>query len=123
MNWITIAWPMVAAACLTLGLIELRIGLGRPVDAARLLFSVSAFATATVCGIELAVMHADSVAQVKALLRWGDVGVGVMIASLTAFIWVYFRSGNKWLAFAGPGLYFVGQYLTFFLPAEILPTY
>ena len=26
MNWITITWPMVAAACLTLGLVELGIG-------------------------------------------------------------------------------------------------
>ena len=29
MNWMTIASPMVAAACLTLGLIELRISLSR----------------------------------------------------------------------------------------------
>jgi len=120
MNWITIAWPMVAAICVTLGLIELRIGLARPIDAARLLFSVSAFATAAVCGIELAVMHADNPDRVKALLRWGDIGVGVMIASLTAFIWVYFRSGNKWLAFAGPGLYAVGVIFDFLPPRRSL---
>jgi hypothetical protein len=44
---------VVAAVCVTLGLIELRIGLTRPVDAARLLFSVSAFAAAVVCGLEM----------------------------------------------------------------------
>ena len=42
MNWLPIAWPMVAGACLTLGLIELRIGLTQPPRAARLLFALSA---------------------------------------------------------------------------------
>jgi two-component system, LuxR family, sensor kinase FixL len=120
MNWITIAWPMVAAACLMLAMIELRIGLVRPMDAARLLFSVSAFATAAVCGLELAMMHADSPAQFQTLLRWGDVGVGVMIASLTAFIWIYFRSGTRWLALAGPGLYAVAVVFDFLPPRRSL---
>ena len=46
MNWINIAWPMVAAACLTLGFINLAIGLAQPPRAARLLFFVSAAAAA-----------------------------------------------------------------------------
>ena len=120
MNWITVAWPMVAAACLTLGLMELRIGLSRPVDAARLAFSVSAFATATVCGLELAMMQADTPVQFQALLRWLDVGGGVMIAALAAFIWVYFRSGNKWLALAGPGLYAAAIVFDFLPPGSSL---
>lgn len=113
MNWITIAWPMVAAASLTLGLIELRIGLARPVDAARLLFSLSAFAVAVLCGLELAMMRADSAAEFQALLRGLDVAAGVVIASLAAFIWVYFRSGTWWLALAGPGLYAVALVFDF----------
>jgi two-component system sensor kinase FixL len=99
---------MVAAICLTLGLIELRIGLARPVDSARLLFAFSAFLTAAVCGTELAMMRAESAAQFQVLLRWGDVGSGLMVISLAAFIWVYFRSGNKWLALAVPCLWGAG---------------
>jgi len=53
MNWISIAWPMVTAACLTLGLIELRVGLGQPQRALRLLFSLSAFSVAAIAGLEL----------------------------------------------------------------------
>jgi len=105
MNWITIGWPMVAAVCLTLGLMELRIGLARPRDTARVLFALTAFAVAAVCGLELAMMCADSAAQFQTLLRVLDVAAGVMIASVAAFIWVYFRSGTWWLALAGPGLY------------------
>ena len=62
MNWITIAWPMVAGACLTLGLIELRVGLAQPGRAARLVFAVSAFAVASVSGFELALMRTDILA-------------------------------------------------------------
>src|SRR5450432_1362801 len=115
MNWITITWPMVAATCLTLGLIELRIGLARAVDTARLLFSLSAFATAAVCGVELAMMQTKSPVQFHELLRWGDVLCELMFASLAAFIWVYFRPGNKWLALAGPCVWGVA------LMADFLP--
>jgi hypothetical protein len=46
MNWMTITWPMVAAACLTLGLIELGIGIAQRPRAPRLLFALSAFTVA-----------------------------------------------------------------------------
>jgi two-component system sensor kinase FixL len=104
MNWMTITWPMVAAVCLTLGLIELRIGVARPVDVARLLFSLSAFATAGECGCELALMHAASPAQFQVILHWADALIVLMLSSLAGFIWAYFRSGNKWLALAVPCL-------------------
>ena len=117
MNWITIAWPMVAAACLTLGLIELRIGLTQPPRAARLLFALSAFAVAGISGLELALSRADNLADWWPLMRWLESAVGALVVSLTAFIWVYFGTGNKWLAFAVPGLYAVG--LTFdYLPGS-----
>ncbi|HRD88538.1 MAG TPA: ATP-binding protein [Accumulibacter sp.] len=113
MNWITIVWPMVASACLTLGLIELRIALTRPLDGARLLFSLSAFAAAAACGLELAMMRADNTLQFQALLNGFDVAAGVVIASLVGFVWLYFRCGNKWLALAGPAIYSVGLVFEF----------
>jgi len=60
MNWITVAWPMLAAACLTLGLIELRIGVGPRPRAPRLLFALSAFAVAAIAEkIALAALKGD----------------------------------------------------------------
>lgn len=108
MNWITIAWPMVAGACLTLGLMNLAIGLVEPAPAARLLFALSAFAVACISGLELALMRTDVLAQWWPLMRSMDIAVGVMIVSLTAFIWVYFGTGKGWLALAVPGTYAVG---------------
>lgn len=108
MNWITLTWPMVAAACLTLGLIELRIGLAQPPRAARLLFALSALTVACIAALELALMQAAALADWSRVMHWLDTAVGVMLLSLTAFIWVYFGTGNQWLALAVPGLYAVG---------------
>ncbi len=108
MNWIDISWPMVAGACLTLGLIELRIGLAQPAPAARLLFALSAFTVASISGLELALMRTNVMSEWWPLMRWLDIAVGVMMVSLTALVWVFFGTGNKWLAIAVPVLYTVG---------------
>ncbi len=108
MNWITLTWPMVAGACLTLGSIELRIGIAQPPRAARLLFALSAFAVAAISGSELALMQSDTLADWWRAMRLLDIAVGVMLLSLTAFIWVYFGTGRKSLALAVPTLYLMG---------------
>ena len=107
MSWITITWPMVAGGCLLLGLLELRVALAQSPRGARLLFALSAFAVAAFSGVELALMHADTVAQAAVLLHIIDVGVGLVLALLTGFVWVYFGTGNKWLALSVPGIYVV----------------
>jgi PAS domain S-box-containing protein len=108
MNWITVIWPMVAAACLTLGLIELRIGVGQRPRAPRLLFALSAFAVAAIAALELALLRADTLAQWWPVMRGLDIAVGVMLVSLAAFVWVYFGTGNKWLAWLVACLYVAG---------------
>lgn len=106
---------MVSAACLTLGVLELRIAMSQRQRSARLLFSLSAIAMAAFSGVELALMRADTLADAAALLRAIDVGVGVVLVSLTGFVWVYFGTGNKWLALSVPSLYAVA------LIPDILP--
>jgi two-component system sensor kinase FixL len=108
MNWITVTWLLVAGAILTLGLIELCIGLAHPPRAARLMFSLSAFVMALGCGNDLAMMRADTIISAAVLLRRGDFAVGAIFVSLTAFIWAYLGAGRKWLALACPILYVVG---------------
>ncbi len=107
MNWMTITWPMVAAACITLGLIELSIGLVQR-RAPRLVFALSAFTVACVAALELALMRTDVLAEWWTLMRLLDIAVGVMLVSLMAFIWTYFGNGRKWLALAVPVLYVMG---------------
>jgi hypothetical protein len=65
MNRITVSQPMVGAASLALGL---RIGLAQPPRAAPLVFSLCAFAIAALCGWELVIMRADTIAAAAALI-------------------------------------------------------
>ncbi len=108
MNWITVSWPMVGAASLTLGLVELRLGLAQPPGAARLLLSLSALAMAALSGLELALMRMQTVVGAATVLRWMDLALGTVIVALTGFIWVYFGTGRKWFALAVPILYALG---------------
>ena len=114
MNWMTITWPMVAAACLTLALIELGIGLAQRPRAPRLLFALSAFTVACVAALELALMQTDVLAEWWLVTRLLDTAVGIMLVSLTAFIWTYFGTGRKWLALAIPFIYAIGLSFDFF---------
>ena len=108
MNWIDFLWPMVTGACLTLGLINLRIGFTEKPRTARLLFSLSCFAVALVSAMELTMMRADSTTRYEDFLGWGNFAAWLALSSLTAFIWVFFRAGNKWLALSGPAVYGAG---------------
>ncbi len=99
---------MVAGACLTLGLIELRIGIAQPPRAARLLFALSAFAVAAISCSELALLQTDTLAGWWRVTLFLDTAVGVMLLALSGFIWVYFGTGRRSLALAVPALYLMG---------------
>ncbi|HMH12623.1 MAG TPA: ATP-binding protein [Edaphobacter sp.] len=104
MTWMTILWPMVTGACVTMSLINLGIGLRQKPRAPYLLFSLNAFAVAVFSYLELAIMRTDSPAEYLALLRWADFAVAALVLSLTAFVWVFFGTGRRWLALLAAGL-------------------
>ena len=54
MNWIDIAWPMMGAATLTLGVLHLLVWLRARANRARLVFFVAAASVAALSIIELA---------------------------------------------------------------------
>jgi two-component system, LuxR family, sensor kinase FixL len=122
MNWISIAWSMLAASSLTLGLLYLAIGLTLPPRGARLFFSLNAFAVAGFSTWELEFMRADSVARFETLLRWGNLSILLVIVSVVGFIWFFFKSGTKWLAVAGPVLFAIAIVFDYF-PRGSLLTY
>jgi two-component system sensor kinase FixL len=104
MNWIMFIWPMVTAACVTIGLIHLRIGLRRTPEAAHVMFALTAFVVAAFSCLELAMIRADSAAHYLELQRWIDFAGVAVVVSMTAFVWVFFGTGRKWLALVGCGL-------------------
>jgi PAS domain S-box-containing protein len=104
MTWMTIMWPMAIGACVTMGLIQLRVGLRRTPGAAHLLFSLNAIVVAIYSGCELALACADSPVEYLAWLRWLDITAGLQVVTTAAFVWVFFGTGRKWLALLAPGL-------------------
>ena len=104
MTWMTFAWPLVIGACVTMGMIQLRVGLRRTPGAAHLLFALNALVVAVYAVCEMALAGADSPARYLAWLRWLDIMAGLQVATIAAFVWVFFGTGRKWLAWLAAGL-------------------
>src|SRR5437660_8035443 len=104
MSWITIVWSMNAAACLTLAAIYLLVWCKQRQDPAHLLFSVTAVAAAAIAAFELEMMHAETVGQYEALMRWIHVPVWVLVISFVSFVRLYLHAGRRWLAWSICGL-------------------
>jgi two-component system, LuxR family, sensor kinase FixL len=100
MSWITIVWSMNAAACLTLAGIYLLVWCKQRQDWAHLLFSLTAVAAAAIAAFELAMMHAETVGQCEALMRWIHVPVWVLVISFVSFVRLYLHAGRRWLAWS-----------------------
>ena len=105
----TVAWPMVTAACLTLALINLRIALGDVRRAPHVFFSMAALAVAAISGFELALLREEDLTRYEGILRWAVLPIAIMVASVTGFVWSFFGTGRVWLALTGVGLSMIAQ--------------
>jgi two-component system sensor kinase FixL len=119
MSWITIVWSMNAAACLTLGAIYCVVWCKQRDSPVPLLFSFSAVAAAAVAGFELVMLHANTVGQYEALLRWIHVPVWVLTLSFVSFVRRYLRAGRQSLAWSIYGLRTLVLILNFILTPNI----
>jgi PAS domain S-box-containing protein len=98
MNWVTIIWSMIAAACLTLAAVYLLVWFKQRKAWASLLFSSTAVAAAAMTFCELVMMRAETPLQFATALRWLHVPAFVVILSLVGFVLFYLRAGRPWLA-------------------------
>jgi two-component system, LuxR family, sensor kinase FixL len=119
MSWITIVWSMNAAACLTLAAIYLVVWCKQRQVLAHLVFSITAVAAAAVAGFELAMMHAGTVGQYEALIRWIHVPVWVLTVAFVAFVRLYLHAGRPWLAWSICGLRTLVLILNFILTPNL----
>src|SRR5437773_12004522 len=113
MSWITVVWSMNAAACLTLAAFYCVVWCKQRESWVHLVFSFSAVAAAAIAAFELAMMHAKTVGQYEALLRWIHVPVWVLTVSFVMFVRLYLRAGRPWLAWSICGLRTVVLILNF----------
>ena len=119
MSWITIVWSMNAATCLTLAAIYLVVWCKQRQVLAHLVFSITAVAAAAIAGFELAMMHAGTVGQYEALIRWIHVPVWVLTVAFVAFVRLYLHAGRPWLAWSICGLRTMVLILNFILTPNL----
>jgi PAS domain S-box-containing protein len=99
MSWVTIVWSLSAGACLTLAFLQFIVWCkDPPVARANLVFALGAVAVAVFAALELALMRAQTPAQIDAIVRWIHVPAWVLIVAIVAFVRLYLNAGRRWLA-------------------------
>jgi PAS domain S-box-containing protein len=94
---LTLLWSSSAAACLTIGAINLFIWFRLKQSKANLLFSIAALGAAVVAYTELLGLTAQNISAYVFALKYQTFGVFIMLISLIWFMLFYFETGRKWL--------------------------
>src|SRR5262245_19487089 len=119
MSWVTAAWSMNAAACLTLAGFYLAVWCKQRHSPVYLLFSCSAIAAAAISAFELWMLNSRTVGQYQELMRWIHVPTWVLTLSFVAFVRLYLHAGRVWLAWSIYGLRTLVLILNFIFPVSI----
>ena len=113
MNWVEIAWVMMIAASLMLGVVHLFVWQKQRSQYAQLLFFLLAVSAAAYGAFELAIMRAQTPASFAATVRWAHVPLAMVVLSIVGFVRLYFDAGRLWLAYAVIGIRLVALALNF----------
>src|SRR5271169_2537950 len=119
MNWVEVAWIMMIAASLTLGVIHLFVWLKQRSQYAHLLFFALTISAATFGAFELAMMRAQSPADYATALRRAHVPLAMGVLSIVWFVYFYFNAGRLWLAYATCGFRLLAVGLNFMTGVNI----
>ena len=112
MNWIDVAWTMMASACLTLALLHLVVWYRQRSEYAYVAFSVLAVSVAGFAFFELLLVRAQTPAEYFRVVRLAQVPLVLIFVALLAFVRLYFGAGRMWLALAGGGLRIIATIAT-----------
>lgn len=99
MNWVTILWPVMTGACLTMALIHAVLWY-RERRIAHFLFALLAVSIAAISIGELAMMFAPTPGHYGDILRWLHVPGAVMFISLALFVRVQYPASRSWLCWS-----------------------
>ena len=142
-NWNSIAWAVMAGACLAFAFIYFTIGcmqakqrnvlaaavsVGKPAGSFRffssevassLAFSAFAFSIAAMILGEILLMHAQTPFAVSEILRCIQITGITLIISTMLFMQTSFRAGRLWLAYGAASLLLLGLTLDFYFDPTI----
>jgi hypothetical protein len=113
MSLVTVVWSMVAAACLTLAVVQGMVWWRRQEARANALFALSAVGTALLAAGELWMMHAATPGEYGRAVRFLHVGAWLVVVPLAGLVRLYLRAGRPWLAWTVCGVRTVSLILSF----------
>jgi two-component system sensor kinase FixL len=118
MDWVTAFWAMLIGGCVAIALPHLLLGLWLR-RGANLFFVLAAAAVIGMAACELAMMRADSVAQMTMVMKWFQVPIFFLFVALVGFIRLYFGSRRLWLGLAAVAVRFVCLVVNFLFPSSL----
>jgi PAS domain S-box-containing protein len=120
LSLLTILWSTAAAACLTIGAINLFIWFRLKHSKANLFFSLAALGACAVAYAELSALHAQDIPVYVSAIKFQTLGVFVMLVALVWFVYFYFGTGKKWLALLITFFWSVSIILSLISPYSII---
>lgn len=97
MSWIDVAWPMMAAMCLTLALVTLLVWLRQRSRLDYLAFCLLGVCVAAFAAGEWNLMRADSPQRYGDVLRWMQLVVFLGEINIALFVRAHLSAGRPWL--------------------------
>src|SRR5262245_66586570 len=98
MSWITVVWPMIGGACLTLAAMHLAVWMKDRRAWANFAFAGLAVCVACIAAFELAMTRAETTEEFGALRSWMLVPVFLAFICILVFVRLHFQAGRLWLA-------------------------
>jgi len=114
MSLLTIAWSMVAAASVGLGLTQLLLWSKIHQTTVYLLSSLMAFSAGVGAMLELGMLTTESFDTYRTLIRLENLSIYLILVPMVWFVQVYFGTGRRWLAAVITLLWSVGLVVNFF---------
>ena len=120
MNWITISCSMIAASCLTIGIIHLLAWVRLRRAWTSLLLANLALTSAIFVGCDVAIMQVRTPVDAVVLLRWTYVPLSWALVSLVLFIRQYLGTGRDWLLWGTLVLRGITVGVNFLVPGSLI---
>lgn len=119
MTRVTLIWGLVIGACGTMALPHLFIGLRQRRAIPNVLFAICALSVAAIAVGELAIMTAQTTAQIGKAQQWTHVPIFTLTVALVCFVRLHFGTGRWWLGIAACALRGVALAINFALPPNL----
>ena len=98
MNWIDIAWPMMAGSSLMLALVHIVIWARQGYRPANLAFALTGLSVAVLAVFELLLMYSKTTDDYAETLRWAHLPMTTLVIGMVAFVHLHLHAGRLWLA-------------------------